>query len=218
MGQLSLFDTDISTAGTPRALAEGALFLGNFAAAQAPALLAAVRAISTAAPFARMQTPGGRTISVAITSCGSVGWFSDRNGYRYTPKNPRSNTAWPPMPGNLLRLAQRAAEQAGYPHFTPDSCLINRYEPGNRLSLHQDKNERDYTQPIVSVSLGVAATFLFGGSQRSDRTEKVLLQHGDVVVWGGASRLVFHGIAPLPEVSHPLTGRLRINLTFRKAL
>jgi alkylated DNA repair protein (DNA oxidative demethylase) len=121
------------------------------------------------------------------------------------------------MPEAFRKLAETAANEAGFPGFGPDACLINRYEPGSRLSLHQDQDERDFTQPIVSVSLGLPATFLFGGMERGDKTIRIPLLHGDVVVWGGPARLRYHGVAPLAKGEHPLTGSVRYNLTFRRA-
>jgi alkylated DNA repair protein (DNA oxidative demethylase) len=165
-----------------------------------------------------MLTPGGRKMSVGMTSCGTVGWVSDREGYRYSAHDPVSGDPWPPMPDAFRDLATQAAERAGFAAFRPDACLINRYEPGTRLSLHQDKDEKDFDAPIVSVSLGLPATFLFGGAHRSDTTQRVRLVHGDVVVWGGPSRLRYHGVLPLEDGDHPLLGRTRINLTFRKAV
>jgi alkylated DNA repair protein (DNA oxidative demethylase) len=164
-----------------------------------------------------MHTPGGFRMSVAMSSCGTLGWVTDQHGYRYTRINPENNQPWPAMPTSFLQLAHAAALAAGFNDFVPDACLINRYEPGARMSLHQDKNERDFSQPIVSVSLGLPAVFLFGGLQRSDKTVRVPLAHGDVVVWGGPSRLRFHGVLPLKAGQHPLLGEQRINLTFRKA-
>lgn len=165
-----------------------------------------------------MQTPGSYTMSVAMTNCGTAGWITDRKGYRYSTTDPLSGQAWPAMPADFRRLAQAAALAAGFPAFQPDACLINRYPVGAKMALHQDRDERDLTAPIVSVSLGVPATFLWGGLQRSDKAVKVPLLHGDVVVWGGAARLVFHGIAPLKAAQHPRLGEERINLTFRQAL
>lgn len=164
-----------------------------------------------------MTTPGGYTMSVALTNCGTLGWTSDRRGYRYSRLDPASGRPWPPMPDVFLALAREAADAAGFSDFTPDACLINRYQPGSRLSLHQDKNERDFTAPIVSVSLGMTAVFLFGGHERAGKTLKVPLYHGDVVVWGGEDRLRYHGIMPVKEDPHPLLGGERINFTFRKA-
>jgi len=199
-------------------LGDGAVLLGGFASDLAKELVAALRKIEAKAPFRRMVTPGGFTMSVAMTNCGKAGWVTDRTGYRYDTKDPESGKPWPAMPEVFKKLAARAAKAAGYAGHTPDSCLINRYEPGTQLSLHQDKNERDFAAPIVSVSLGLPATFLWGGAKRADRPQRVKLENGDVVVWGGKTRLNFHGIAKLAEGEHPLTGRTRINLTFRKAL
>lgn len=199
-------------------LAEGAAVLRDFARADAPALLAAIEAVSAAAPFRRMTTPGGYAMSVAMTNCGPVGWVTDRAGYRYQSTDPETGRAWPPMPAALRGLALRAAAAGGFPGFDPDACLVNSYEPGAKLSLHQDRDERDFSHPIVSVSLGISATFLFGGLKRNDPVKKVRLEHGDVVVWGGPARLAFHGVEPLLEGEHPLVGRRRINLTFRRAL
>ena len=180
-------------------------------------ILVAVAAIESASPFRHMLTPGGHTMSVALTNCGALGWTSDRQGYRYSATDPLTGQAWPAMPAALLRLAREAAAHAGFGQFTPDACLINRYAPGARMSLHQDRNEQDFSAPIVSVSLGMPATFLFGGRQRSDPVSKVTLVHGDVAVWGAGDRLRFHGVAPLKDKPHPLLGSQRINLTFRKA-
>lgn len=199
-------------------IAPGAMLLRGFAAAEAPALTAAVETIAASAPFRHMVTPGGYRMSVAMTNCGEAGWITDRRGYRYTPTDPDTGHAWPSMPPLFLDLARRAAAAAGFAGFAPESCLINRYAPATQLSLHQDRNERDYGAPIVSVSLGLPAVFLFGGMKRSDRPRRIPLESGDVVVWGGPSRLVFHGVAPLAEGTHPLTGSCRINLTLRRAL
>jgi alkylated DNA repair protein (DNA oxidative demethylase) len=199
-------------------MAEGALLLRGFALSRETELLAAIDAVQAEAPFRHMMTPGGYTMSVAMTTCGSAGWVTDRKGYRYSPTDPISGKPWPPMPASFRALAREAAEEAGYANFQPDSCLINRYEPGTKLSLHQDQDEKDYRQPIVSVSLGLAATFLFGGPKRGDPTAKFPLQHGDIAVWGGPSRLFFHGVATLKDGTHPLLDRKRINLTFRRAL
>ncbi|WP_441242815.1 DNA oxidative demethylase AlkB [Tardiphaga sp. 768_D3_N2_1] len=197
-------------------LAEGAVLLRNFFAAEQPDVIAALRLIVKAAPFRHLVTPGGHTMSVAMTNCGRVGWVSDPSGYRYDPVDPDSGKPWPEMPAPFRDLAARAAVQAGYDDFTPDACLINRYKPGAKLSLHQDKDELDLRAPIVSVSLGLPATFLFGGLTRSAPTRRYRLTHGDVVVWGGPSRLAYHGVAPLPDGTHPVMGGQRINLTFRK--
>ncbi len=199
-------------------LAEGAVLLRGFAVAEAADLMAAVGRVAAASPFRRMTTPGGYEMSVAMTNCGAAGWVTDRRGYRYDPGDPETGRPWPSLPPLFTALASRAAATAGYADFTPDACLINRYEPAARLSLHQDKDERDFEAPIVSVSLGLAAVFLFGGLHRKDRPRRIPLVGGDVVVWGGPSRLVYHGVAPIAADDDPLTGGRRINLTLRKAL
>jgi alkylated DNA repair protein (DNA oxidative demethylase) len=198
-------------------LSDGAWLLHGFALAQMAELLVAVDHIATLAPFRHMETPGGLRMSVAMTNCGTLGWVSDRRGYRYESCDPKNGKPWPSMTPVLSEVATTAAAAAGFAHFAPDACLINRYVPGARLTLHQDKDERDFTAPIVSVSLGLPATFLWGGDTRSDRPRKVPLQHGDVVVWGGPARLRHHGIAQIKEGCHPLLGPLRLNLTFRRA-
>ncbi len=210
----SLFDTD----GEMEALAPGAVLLRGRALPLEAALLAAIDAVTARAPFRRMTTPGGFEMSVAMTNCGAGGWITDRRGYRYTATDPQSGQPWPSMPEIFPALAGEAAQAAGYARFVPDACLINRYEPGARLTLHQDKDEADYGHPIVSVSLGLSATFQFGGARRGDPTRRVALHHGDVVVWGGPSRLAHHGVLALKDGEHPLTGRCRFNLTLRKAL
>jgi DNA oxidative demethylase len=196
-------------------LRDGVMLLRGLA--NDPATLDAVRAVQAEAPPRRMSTPGGYTMSVAMTSCGALGWVTDRSGYRYDPIDPTTGRPWPAMPTPLRALATRAAGAAGFTGFAPNSCLINRYEPGARLSLHQDRNERDLAQPIVSVSLGLPAVFLLGGAKRTDPTQPVALSHGDVVVFGGPARLVYHGVKPLKAGAHPLLGEARINLTFRTA-
>jgi alkylated DNA repair protein (DNA oxidative demethylase) len=199
-------------------LSEAAVVLRGFADDMAARLVAAVKGITAVAPFRNMVTPGGFRMSVGMTNCGGAGWVTDRKGYRYEQIDPMTGAPWPAMPQSFRLLAASAAAAGGYPGFEPDACLINQYEPGTRLSLHRDENERDLTAPIVSVSLGLPAVFLFGGNGRSDRPRRILLQSGDVVVWGGSDRLVYHGVAPLPDGDDPLTGNRRINLTFRKAL
>jgi DNA oxidative demethylase len=198
-------------------LAEGAVLLRGFAGLEAPRLLVAVREVTEAAPFRHMFTPGGYRMSVAMTSCGSVGWVTDGTGYRYDSVDPLTGRPWPPMPESFRDLAARAAAACGFPGFAPDACLMNEYRPGARLSLHRDADEVDFTQPIVSVSLGLPALFLFGGLRRDDRPRRYRLEGGDVAVWGGPSRLAFHGVEPLPEGLDPLTEARRINLTFRRA-
>jgi alkylated DNA repair protein (DNA oxidative demethylase) len=198
-------------------LAPGAMLLGGFARAFERELAEDLPRVGEASPFRHMLTPGGRRMSVAMTSCGQLGWVSDVHGYRYDPIDPVTGRAWPHMPASFARLAAEAAKQAGFEGFAPDSCLVNRYEPGAKLSLHQDRDERDFSAPIVSVSLGLPAVFLFGGMHRGDQTQRVPLAHGDVVVWGGPARLRYHGVLPLQDGEHEATGRCRINLTFRKA-
>lgn len=198
-------------------LAPGAWLLRGFALDRAPALLAAVGDVTAAAPFRHMETRRGLRMSVAMSNCGALGWVSDRRGYRYASVDPLGGQPWPAMPEVFAALAGEAARAAGFDGFVPDACLVNRYVPGTRLSLHQDRDERDFEAPIVSVSLGLPATFLFGGANRSDRTQRVPLRHGDVVVWGGAARLFHHGVLPLADGHDPLLGAQRINLTLRKA-
>jgi alkylated DNA repair protein (DNA oxidative demethylase) len=198
-------------------LGEGTAFLSGFALEGESELLSSLRRIVEHSPFRNMVTPGGFRMSVAMTNCGKLGWVTDRSGYRYDRIDPETGQSWPEMPAPFLRLAVMAATQAGFPKFVPDACLINRYEPGARLTLHQDKNERDFSQPIVSVSLGLPAVFLFGGLERSDKTRRIRVVHGDVLVWGGPARLRYHGIAPLRPGEHHLVGAVRYNLTFRNA-
>ena len=199
-------------------IVDGALLLRAFVDEQERArLLQAIAMVLEASPLRHMQTPGGFRMSVAMSNCGPYGWVTDRRGYRYQSLDPLTEQPWPPMPEAFLALAARAAGAAGFASFDPDACLINRYEPGARMSLHQDRNELDMAQPIVSVSLGLPATFLFGGLARSDKPRRMRLESGDVVVWGGPARLAFHGIDTLAEGEHALTGRCRYNLTFRRA-
>ena len=210
--------TDLFPLESRQRLGDGAVLMRGRALDHDRALLSAIDAISAQSPFRRLVTPGGFQMSVAMTNCGRVGWVSVRTGYRYDPRDPETGAPWPAMPDLFRSLAREAAAEAGFEGFVPEACLVNRYEPGTRLSLHQDKDERNYDHPVVSVSLGLPATFQFGGLKRSDRPVKVPLQHGDVVVWGGPSRLAYHGVAALKDGDHPLTGRQRFNLTFRKAL
>jgi len=197
-------------------LEEGAVILRGFAHAQEAALVEGITSVAEQTPFRHLITPGGYTMSVAMTNCGRVGWVSDRKGYRYDPVDPDTGQPWPPMPDAFLKLAVDAAQDAGFPDYNPDACLINRYAPGSKLSLHQDRDEKDQWAPIVSVSLGLPATFQWGGKKRSDPVRRIQLESGDVVVWGGPARFAYHGVAPLKEGEHPLTGALRLNLTFRK--
>lgn len=198
-------------------ITDGAVWLRAFADTHAGALMQALDGVLAQAPLRHMQTPGGHTMSVATSSCGALGWVSDRHGYRYQRDDPLARQAWPQMPHLLQTLAAEAAALAGFAGFMPDSCLINRYAPGARMSLHQDRNERDMTQPIVSISLGLPATFLFGGAQRHDKALRLPLESGDVVVWGGPARLRFHGVETVKAGTHPLTGECRFNLTLRCA-
>ncbi len=199
-------------------LAEGAVLLPGFALGLGADILSFLNSIQAASPFRHMITPGGHRMSVAMTNCGKFGWVSDKTGYRYDPVDPLSNRSWPEMPASFLKIATEAAVAAGYSGFQPDACLINRYLSGSKLSLHQDRNEADFTQPIVSVSLGLPASFLFGGLKRKDAVKKYTLEHGDVVVWGGPSRLCYHGVNTLKTGEHPAFGKQRINLTFRKVV
>jgi DNA oxidative demethylase len=198
-------------------LAPGAILLRSFAIPQEIPILQALHEIQTQSPFRHMQTPSGFRMSVAMTNCGPLGWVTNRKGYRYETLDPETKQPWPPMPTVFSNLATKAATEAGFQAFCPDACLINRYDPQAKMSLHQDKDETDFTQPIVSVSLGIPAVFLFGGERRTDQAQRINLFHGDVVVWGGPARLRYHGVLPLKVSNHPLTGAHRINLTFRKA-
>lgn len=198
-------------------LGPGAVVLRGLALADAAALLGEIRQIIALAPFRHMVTPGNFRMSVAMSNCGDFGWVTDASGYRYQATDPDSNQAWPPLPEHFLQLAASAAAAAGFADFVPNACLINRYEPGARMALHQDKDERDLSQPIVSISLGLPAVFLFGGLRRAERASRITLSHGDIVVWGGPDRLRYHGVLALKEGQHPLLGACRLNLTLRKA-
>ncbi|MFZ0592396.1 MAG: DNA oxidative demethylase AlkB [Bryobacteraceae bacterium] len=197
-------------------LEEGAVVLHGFAMSESPVLVKEAERIAQAAPFRQLVTPGGYTMSVAMTNCGRLGWVSDRSGYRYDPVDPDTGARWPAIPSVFLDVAVGAAETAGFAQYDPDACLINRYIAGSKLGLHQDRDEKDDWSPIVSVSLGLPAVFLWGGKRRSDPVRRLRLESGDVVVWGGPARFVYHGVAPLKGGEHPLTGAARINLTFRK--
>lgn len=198
-------------------IGEHAWVLRGFALPQVDELLAALRQVLRQAPFRQMVTPGGFALSARLSSCGSWGWTSDRNGYRYSAVDPHSGQPWPAIPEVIRQLAVDAARQAGFEDFVPDACLINRYVPGAKMSLHQDRNERNLSAPVVSVSLGLPAVFLFGGHERADKSQRIPLLHGDVVVWGGVDRLRFHGILPIKEGHHPVLGAQRINFTLRSA-
>ncbi len=214
MSQADLF---APAPGARQDLAPGAWLLPGLALGEVPALLAAAQAVFAAAPPRRWLTPGGRRMAVAMSNCGELGWISDERGYRYGPLDPQSGQPWPAMDPLLRALAGRAAAACGFADFRPDACLINRYEPGTRLTLHQDKDEQDFRQPIVSVSLGLPAVFLFGGLRRAEPCLRLNLRHGDVLVWGGPARLRFHGVAPLSPGHHEALGAQRLNFTFRKA-
>jgi alkylated DNA repair protein (DNA oxidative demethylase) len=213
--RITLFDNDV-TPPSCEPLEEGAVLLRGFARDNAEALLKGVAEVTQTAPFRHLVTPGGYTMSVAMSNCGRVGWVSDRSGYRYDPIDPQTGLPWPPIPASFLDLAVRAAVEGGFPNYDPDACLINRYVAGSKLGLHQDRDENDQWAPIVSVSLGLPAVFLWGGKKRSDPVRRLRVESGDVVVWGGPARFVYHGVAPLKDGEHPLTGDARINLTFRK--
>lgn len=220
MNTADLFEAEPASphpSGTRLALGAQAFVLHGFALPWVETLLKHVSLLEASAPFRRMRTPGGLEMSVALTNCGALGWTSDEHGYRYSPSDPLSGQPWPPLPAAFSELGLQAAAAAGFENFVPDACLVNCYAPGARLSLHQDRDERDYSAPIVSISLGAAAVFLFGGSKRTDRTQRVPLFHGDVVVWGGVDRLRFHGVSALKPQHHALLGGKRINLTLRKA-
>ena len=214
---MNLFESVSQAEASKEMLCPGAAMLRRFAQKYETELFAGLKEVTAKAPFRHMVTPGGFRMSVAMTNCGAFGWITDETGYRYDRVDPETNATWPEMPDCFLKLASSAATEVGFDEFLPDACLINRYEPGSKLSLHQDKNERDFEQPIVSVSLGVSATFLFGGSRRNDETERIPVEHGDVIVWGVPARLRYHGVLALKEGFHPLAGGRRFNLTFRKA-
>jgi alkylated DNA repair protein (DNA oxidative demethylase) len=215
---LDLFRDDCAVNQEPETLAPGATLLRALAAPQTAELVAAIKDVAARAPFRIMATRGGYRMSVAMTNCGAAGWVSDASGYRYDAVDPATGRRWPPMPAAFAQLAAEAARKAGFGPFVPDACLLNRYEPGARLSLHQDRNERDMQAPIVSVSLGLPAVFLFGGVRRAQRPRHIPLAHGDVVIWGGAARLSYHGVLALKDGEHRALGRCRVNLTFRRAL
>jgi DNA oxidative demethylase len=211
-----LFESVAEPRASRQEIAEGAALLRGFARSFESELIADIGDIVARAPFRHMITPGGHQMSVAMTNCGRLGWVTDRRGYRYDANDPEAQKPWPAMPPSFRELAKQAAAHAGFGGFAPDACLVNRYQPGAKMSLHQDKDELDFGAPIVSVSLGLPAIFLFGGLKRGDKPRRFRLEHGDVVVWGGPARLVYHGVAPLADGEHALMGRQRINLTFRK--
>ncbi len=210
--------TDPPQASKRETVAADAVLLRGFVdAGNARLLVSGLESIRRQAPLRHMRTPGGRRMSVGNTNCGAAGWVSDQKGYRYVSHDPETGQPWPSMPPIMRELAREAAAITGFGRFDPDACLINVYEPGTRLSLHQDRDERDFDAPIVSISLGLPATFLFGGATRHAKPQRIALLHGDVLVWGGASRMAFHGVAPLADGEHPLLGRHRVNLTLRRA-
>ena len=213
----TLFEDSTECAPLNESLGQGTAILYGFARTVETAIMEALFTVAAQSPFRHMVTPGGFRMSVAMTNCGALGWVTDRKGYRYASTDPETGDPWPEMPKVFLDLARQSATKAGYSDFTPDACLINRYEPGARLTLHQDKNENDFGQPIVSVSLGLPAIFLFGGLERSEKTIRMSVAHGDVLVWGGPARLRYHGVNSLKDGTHPLAGSYRFNLTFRKA-
>ena len=220
MQTIELFRVDealVPTVPARESLAPGAMLLRGWARPDDVALLADLETVLERAPLRHMVTPGGFRMSVAMSNCGALGWVSEPTGYRYDAVDPDSGQPWPTIPASFMRLARLAAAEAGFGGFEPDACLVNRYEPGARLTLHQDRNERDFSQPIVSVSLGLPAVFLFGGPKRRHRPVRVPLMHGDVVVWGGPARLRYHGVLALEQGQHALTGNFRFNLTLRRA-
>lgn len=210
-------EQDLQQPARVERISDQAFALRGFALPKAKELLAALDSVLLQAPLRQMQTPGGYTMSARLSSCGALGWTTDRDGYHYSPLDPLSARPWPAMPGVFLALAAAAASSAGFSGFVPDSCFINAYAPGAKMSLHQDKNERCHTAPIVSISLGLPAIFQFGGFERSDPTQRIALFHGDIMVWGGVDRLRYHGVMPIKPGHHSLLGEQRINITLRQA-
>ncbi len=213
-----LFQTANNGESWQENIRDDVVVLRQYANKQAAEILKEVELITAVAPFRKMKTPSGLSMSAELTSCGKYGWISDQQGYRYSKSDPLNNNAWPKLPELFFKFGREAAKKAGFSDFKPDVCMINRYAPASKMSLHQDRNERDFSEkaPIVSLSLGVPANFYFGGLERSDPTIKIPLIHGDVVVWGGKSRLCFHGVGVIKDDYHPMLGNFRINLTFRK--
>jgi len=202
-------------AGEQLRLGDGITLLRAYA--DTTTLMPLIQRVAEVAPFRHLVTPGGQTMSVAMTNCGPVGWVSDRSGYRYSSRDPLTDKDWPAMPREFETLALSAATACGFPDFVPDACLINRYVAGARLTAHRDADEQNFAQPIVSVSLGLPASFAFYGLARGGKGQSVALHDGDVLVWGGPSRLVYHAVRPIKPGHHPLTGEARYNLTFRHA-
>jgi len=190
----------------------GAVLMRSLALPQDNEFFTAAEAIIAARPLHHTTTPSGLPMGVMVTDCGDSRAFANR----WDTANPERMRLWPPMPPLLRDFAIRCAVRSGFPQFRPDACHINRYQAGTKLGLHQDRHECDWTQPIVSLSFGLECIFLLGGLQRTDKPRRILLEHGDVIVWGGPSRMRFHGVQPLKPGHHPLTGPYRYNLTFRK--
>jgi DNA oxidative demethylase len=215
MSQPSLFQDTFATKPVMEALQEGVVLIRR--AFDSEKLFAAIKTVIDAAPLRHMETPSGKKMSVAMTNCGDLGWTSSRAGYAYSKTDPLTTAPWPTMPQLLFDTAANLARLAGYSGFVPDACLINRYLPGAQMGLHQDRDERDFSQPIVSLSLGVPAKFIIGGLTRGDSTRSVELDDGDAIVFGGAARLIFHGVRAVKVGQHAAINNCRINLTFRVA-
>ncbi|MEO8018183.1 MAG: DNA oxidative demethylase AlkB [Pseudomonadota bacterium] len=212
---MNTLELQFAAGNEPIRLGAGISLLRGFA--ETPKLMPLIDQVASAAPFRHLVTPGGQTMSVGMTNCGPLGWVSDRSGYRYSSRDPLSDQDWPPMPREFVRLALAAAEACGFADFVPDACLVNRYCAGARLTAHRDADEQNLAQPIVSVSLGLPASFAFYGLTRGGRGNSVALVDGDVLVWGGPSRLVYHAVRPIKPGTHPLASSFRYNLTFRHA-
>jgi DNA oxidative demethylase len=193
-----LFASDLET------IRDGIVLLRGIA--EARVLLPLIESVAAVSPFRHMTVPGGHSMSVAMTSCGERGWVTDARGYRYETTDPLTGYPWPRMPDAFRTLATEAAARAGFAGFDPDSCLINRYAPGARMGAHVDKDERDFSQPIVSVSLGLPARFRIADLS-------IPLEDGDVVVFGGPARKARHGVSPVSAGAQ----QYRFNLTFRRA-
>lgn len=198
-------------------LAEGAMVLRRFATPVVVALMEGVEAVVAQSPLRRLIVPNGRPMRIEMTNCGLVGWVNIDGRYRYSRVDPLTGRSWPGMPATFRRIAGAAASAAGYPDFQPAVCIINRYAVGADLQMHQDRDDTQDRQPVVSVSLGLPAIFHFGGQGRGEKPLTIPLDDGDVVVWGGASRMHRHGVAPVAPGVHPRTGAYRYNLTFRTA-
>lgn len=197
-------------------IAEDAYLLPGYATSQAIELCSAIDTVLLQSPLRHYQTRMG-LMSVGMSCCGALGWVADTRGYRYSALDPNNGQPWPGLPDSIRNLAQSAASDCGFDGFEPDACLINEYQLGAKMGLHQDRDERDMRWPIVSISLGMTAQFQFGGATRRAPVHRFDLVHGDVLVWGGRTRLNFHGVAPLDGSPHPLLGARRWNLTLRRA-